>query len=55
MLVRKFEKLVSEIVGQKIELFELLDQNAKKWYEQKYNKCTNESEIKLNFIYGVVQ
>lgn len=53
MQVRKFEKLVSEIVGQKIELFELLDQNAKKWYEQKYNKCTNESEIKLNFIYGV--
>lgn len=53
MLVRKFEKLVSEIVGQKIELFELLDQNAKQWYNQKFNKCTNESKIKLSFIYGV--
>ena len=53
MLIRKFEKTVSEIVGQKIELFELLDQTAKKWYDKKYNKCNNDSEIKLNFVYGV--
>lgn len=53
MLVRKFEKLVSDIIGQRVELYELLDQNAKKWYEQKFNKCTGDAVIRLDYIYGV--
>lgn len=53
MEVRKFEKLATEIIGQKVELYELINQSSKYWYDKKYNKCSSESEIKLDFIYGV--
>ena len=50
MNARNFEKIVSEISGRKIFISELVNQDAKKWYDKKY---VDTDIIKEGTIYGV--
>lgn len=52
MELKEFETLVSDIVSEKITLFLLTNQEAKKWYEQKFERATL---LQTDTIYGVLR
>lgn len=52
MNLQEFETLVSDIVSEKITLFLLTNQDAKKWYEQKFERATT---LENDTIYGVLR
>jgi hypothetical protein len=52
MKINELNYRLSSIFSDRIELFELVNQDAKKWYERSY-KHYPENEFKENFIYGV--
>lgn len=52
MEISELNYRLSSIFCENIELYELLDQDAKKWYERSY-KSYPERDFKESFVYGV--
>lgn len=53
MKIKDLNETLSVLFGDKIELLELKDQTAKKWYEKSYVKPVNQT-FTPNLIYGVL-
>jgi len=51
METKELNHRLTTIFGEQIELLELENQEAKKWYEKRYTNA--DAEFKENFIYGV--